>query len=364
VVGAGRIVERVHLPLLRERTDVDLACLYDPDRARAAELASALGVARACGSLDELADERLDVALVAAPNYVHAGTSARLLAAGVHVLCEKPMALSSSEARVLCAAAVRSERELMIAFPSRFRPEVVALREAVAQGSLGELRSVRCSWLRRGGVPGSWFTSRALSGGGALTDLGSHLVDVALSLAGPRRVERACAVLDAGLDAAAHAGWYASAQPATGVGDVEVGARCLAVCDGGLDLSLEVSWAAAVPEDRTVIEVTGTRGSARLDTLFGLSPAGRRRARPLRLWCEGWPTARSLAGSLDVLQPYRALWAFFIDSLRGGRSLRPMLAEARAGVDVVAAWYAAAGRAADVETLRTPTRHRALEPTA
>lgn len=344
IVGAGRIVERVHLPLLREAAGAVATCLFDPDPARAAAVARAQGVARVCRSLAELAEAPLDVALVAAPNHLHAALSAQLLEAGLHVLCEKPMALSPAEAAELAGAAARSGRELMIAFPSRFRPEIVALREALEQGLLGEPRSLRCTWLRRDGVPGSWFTRRAQAGGGALTDLGSHLVDVALALVGPRRVLGACAALDEGLDGAGAASWYAAGTPDAGAGDVERGARAFARLEGSLDLAVEVSWAAAVPADRTLVEVLGTRGSARLETLFGLSPGGARRERPLALWSQGWDAPREIAGSLDVLQPYRALWAFFLDSLRTRRPLRAALAEAHAGVDLVAALYAAAGR--------------------
>jgi oxidoreductase len=344
ILGAGRIVERVHLPLLRELAgEVDVVALADPDAGRARDLARAFGVPRALTTLAELAEARLDAALVAAPNHLHADAGERLLRAGAHVLCEKPLALSPGEARALRHAAERAGRELMAAFPNRFRPEIVALRDAVGRGLLGELVSARVSWLRRDGVPGGWFTRRDLSGGGALTDLGSHLADIAFALAGTRHVVRACAVLDHDLEAAGAAAWYAGGATASEPGDVERGARGFALCSGGFDLALEASWSAAVPSDRTRVELLGTRGSARVDTLFGLSPAGEIAARPLTIWSRELETPLEVAGSLDPLQPYRALWRFFLDGLRGRHTLRPALDEAQAGVELIAALYAAAG---------------------
>jgi predicted dehydrogenase len=346
LIGAGRVVERVHLPILRAMAGVEVVALYDPDAGRTAAVGRAHGVARLCESLEDLLATPADVALVASPNAFHARMGSAALEAGLHVLCEKPMATSAEGARALAQAAQRSGRELMVAFPSRFRPEVAILKRSLAAGELGELRSVRCGWLRQRGVPGAgtWFTDRRLSGGGALIDLGSHLIDLLLWLAAPRALQSASCRLERLEAEGADASWYAAgAAPAAGPVDVESGAAGFLVFAGPLDVFLEASWSRPVAEDHTYFHVIGGRGSARIDTLFGLSPQGARSAAPLRLFVDGRATACEVSGVGDVLQPYRSQWEFFLGSLEAGRSLRPVLAESLAGVEVMEALYQAAG---------------------
>lgn len=348
VVGAGRIVERAHLPLLVEHPQLRLVGIFDPSLERAALLARQHGIARVCGSLEELLGLSLDITLVACPNYLHAPVSIAALEAGSHVLCEKPMATSAADAEAMDAAQRRTGRTLMIAFPNRFRPEVTALHQAIAAGELGLIRDIRCGWLRRDGIPGAntWFTNRALSGGGALTDLGAHLLDLSLWLAGPRQLRTVACALDNSLDQQAQASWYSA--PSSGETqalqsyDVEVGGSALASFEGPLNLLLEVSWACSTPADRTYLEIRGTEGSARLETLFGFSPHGQRPDLPLQIWSGGAPP-RLVPGSNDLLQPYRAQLAFFIDSLHTNRSLVDWGCAGLQTARLIEAMYKAAG---------------------
>jgi predicted dehydrogenase len=352
LIGAGRVVERVHLPILRATAGVEVVAIHDPDNKRAAAVGQAHGIDRLCQSLDDLLATPADVALVASPNAFHAPMGTAALEAGLHVLCEKPIATSAAGARALAQAAQRSGRELMVAFPSRFRPEVAALKQALAAGTLGELRSVRCGWVRRRGVPGAgtWFTQRRLSGGGALIDLGSHLLDLVLWFAAPRALQSASCRLERLQADGADASWYAAgAAPAAGPVDVESGGAGFLVFAGPLDVFLEASWSQPVAEDRTYFHLVGDRGSARIDTLFGLSPQGARAASPLRIFIDGEAAPCEVAGVGDVLQPYRSQWEFFLGSLEAGRSLRPLLAESVAGAEVMEALYQAAGVQATLE---------------
>ena len=350
LVGAGRVVERVHLPILQAIPGVEVVAVHDPDGARAAAVARAHDIPRVCASLEQLLATPADIALVACPNAFHAHAAGAALAAGLHVLLEKPMATGAPEARALAEAARRSGRELMVAFPSRFRPEVAALKQSLEAGELGDLRSVRCGWLRRQGVPGAgtWFTERRLSGGGALIDLGSHLIDLVLWLAGPRPLLSASSRLERLEAGSADASWYApGAERSGGPIDVEAGAAGFLVFEGPLNVFVEASWSRPGAEDNTYVHVFGSRGAARIDTLFGLSPHGARPELPLRLFIDGRATPGQVVGPRDVLQPYRSQWEFFLDALASGRGLRAVLEESVAGVEVIEALYeAAAGRPA------------------
>jgi len=125
-----------------------------------------------------LAKERLDAVSIALPTHLHRAASIRALEAGVHVLCEKPMALSLADCDAMIAAAKQADKILMVAHCIRFWPEYVWLKRAVESGEYGNWRSADFS--RLSFVPswakGSWFSDPEKSGGAAL-DLHVHDVD-------------------------------------------------------------------------------------------------------------------------------------------------------------------------------------------
>ena len=336
MIGAGRIVERVHLPLVAALPGVEVAGLYDTDFERAREVAAAGGGARPCRSLDELFGLGLDATLVACPNRLHAEMTVAALAAGTHVLCEKPMATSVAEAEAMVAASEAAGRALMIAYTNRFRPEVVALKAAIDGGLLGEIKAVRCGWLRHNGVPGAstWFTNRAQAGGGVLTDLGSHLIDLALWLAGHRPLLDVGCVIDRTVEPRADAAWYATRDEAAQTGcDVDVSASAFAVFAESLNLFVEVSWACSFPQDRTYLTVIGRRGAARLENALRLQPEraapgapaptlGRRPSRPRR-GGGGERPARTLPEAVGVFRRVRARGPRPRSGARGRARRRP-----------------------------------------
>jgi len=130
--------------------------------------------------------EQLDIVSVATPNKLHKPLTLQAIAAGAHVLCEKPMAMDVTEAKEMHAAAEAAGKRIMINFSYRFNAASQALRRLVDTGVLGEVYTARTCWLRRFGFPGfgGWFSNKALSGGGPLIDLGVHRIDLALWLMG------------------------------------------------------------------------------------------------------------------------------------------------------------------------------------
>lgn len=350
VIGAGRIVERAHLTVLSEMPDVQIVGLFDPDGDRARAVARRFGVPYVCASEQDLLALKPDVVLVACPNYLHATMSIAALAAGAHVLCEKPMAVSVAQAEAMIEAAERHGRELIVGFTNRFRLEVGALQRVVQAGDLGEITAIRCGWLRRSGIPGvgTWFTCAAQSGGGVLVDLGSHLIDLAIWLGGQHELLAACCALDRRTDVQAQAAWYEPTSASATIGsDVEISAAGLAVLSGPLTIFVETSWSCAVPHDQTYLHLLGRRGAARLETVFGFSPSGHRPEYPLRIWRGDPPDAQEIAGTVDALQPYRDQWRYFVDSLRSGRSLRPWLRDSLTTVRVIEAMYRSADNLAE-----------------
>ena len=156
-----------------------------------AALACGQQVVRIARSTDDwraaVCADDVDAVVVATPNALHHPQAMAALAAGKHVLLDKPMALTATEAREIAAAAVTAQRTLLVGHMWRYRDEVIATRDAIAAGAVGTPAhtigwGVHAKW-----GPAGWFTDRALAGGGALIDMGIHAIDTARFLLGDPR---------------------------------------------------------------------------------------------------------------------------------------------------------------------------------
>jgi myo-inositol 2-dehydrogenase / D-chiro-inositol 1-dehydrogenase len=171
VVGAGRM-GRVHLDALRMSRGAVASAVVEPVAA-AREAVRATGLA-VHATLEELLDAGgFDAVLVAAPTDLHAGLVGALAQARVPVLCEKPCGLRSSDARATADAAKKAGSLLQIGYWRRFVPELVALRERIAAGALGEPTLVVChQWDHE--PPAPQFRARS---GGIAVDMAVHEID-------------------------------------------------------------------------------------------------------------------------------------------------------------------------------------------
>lgn len=215
-----------------------------------------------------LAEAQLDVVSVCLPNALHAEVSIAALESGVHVLCEKPLATTLSEALAMQRAAERNQRRLMVAYNHRYRADVAWIRHMLAHGALGEVYNVYAWWRRETGIPRSgWFSQKALSGGGAMIDIGVHMLDMALWLLGFPRVETVSGHMTShfgkrGLKSWNHPRWSGTSPAETF--DVDDGAVGFLRCEGDLTVHLHASWAEhrAPREDIIHLELNGTQGTA------------------------------------------------------------------------------------------------------
>lgn len=283
VIGAGGIVRDGHVPALR-RAGVDVVAVCDTNRPRARSLAAALGIPHAFASHQELlALDGLDLVTVGAPNALHAPIVLDALASGRHVLCEKPIATSSADARRMVAAARRAGTLLGVNQHMRFDPSARLMREQVASGALGEVYLADVRLARQSGIPGygSWFTRRDLAGAGALFDIGVHMLDLALFLLGFPRVERVRGTVAAPLGPQGLGlGEWGIDRRRRGTFDVDDTALATLSLAGGGTVRLHVAWASFGPDEERVT-LHGTRGG--LDR----SPSLHGRTRPLRLYGRG-----------------------------------------------------------------------------
>lgn len=256
VVGLG--MGRGHANDFQQQTETcDLVALADLDEARLSAAGKELGVKDLYTDANEMfAKAGLDAVSIAVPNKFHHPLTVAALDAGLHVLCEKPMAMTVAEAEEMKAAADQAGLKLMINFSFRFSDSSFALKQQVDAGVLGKVYFGRTVWHRRRGMPGfgGWFGQKALSGGGPLIDLGVHRIDLALWLMGhpePISVSGSTYNIIAAKKAAAEKKAF----------DVEDLACGLVKFDNGATLIVEASWALNVREtDQISLALYGEQG--------------------------------------------------------------------------------------------------------
>lgn len=183
LVGYGFIGARGHVPAYLKRNDVEIVAVADICAARRALVASALpGAAVHASARDLLAAEagRLDFVDIATPPCDHAAIAHQALDLGLHVLCEKPLTVNLADATALLDHAVASRRVLFPCHNYRHAPVVAAIREVLASGRIGAVRSATLNTFRNTHAKGvtewntHWRRQVRISGGGIAMDHGSH----------------------------------------------------------------------------------------------------------------------------------------------------------------------------------------------
>jgi len=135
---------------------------------------------------DMITKTKIDVISIALPNFLHEPVATKCLERGIHVLCEKPLSTDVASATRIAEAAEKANRTLMVCYNHRYRPEIMWLKDQLRTGDFGRIYAAKAGWMREGFIPahGAWFTQKAKAGGGALIDLGVHVLDLALWLMG------------------------------------------------------------------------------------------------------------------------------------------------------------------------------------
>ncbi len=184
LAGTGGIAA-VHAQAICQLDEVELAAVVTTRADGAADFRARYQIPKAYPSTAELlVAEQLDALVVCTPNALHARQTTLALLAGVHVLVEKPMALNAGEAEGMLRASQASGSLLMVAFCHRFDAEVQWLAAQARAGRLGEIVRTKSYGVHVGWGPSGWFSDPALSGGGALIDMGVHAIDTTRFLLG------------------------------------------------------------------------------------------------------------------------------------------------------------------------------------
>jgi len=300
IVGTGAIAQIAHLPVLRKMRGVDVVALCDIDRAKARALADRFEVPDVYIDLEDLfTGSAPDAIVISTPSLLHQPYVLEAIAAGVDVLCERPLALTARGVQTILEAASLAKRKVIVANNHRFRSDVQALDRFLRGGELGTLTGFRAGAYTQHGTVTGWRLNRAESGGGALFDLGLSLVDLAMWLADYAQPQRV----------------WAHVNRPRGQNSVEEAALLTLECANGMACTFDLSWSYIGDTDRWWFESISSRGSARLA--------------PLRVVKEinGKPVDVSPMGAAaresTFIQSYRAELAHFIAVLRDESAYDP-----------------------------------------
>ncbi|HXH83212.1 MAG TPA: Gfo/Idh/MocA family oxidoreductase [Candidatus Tectomicrobia bacterium] len=327
-----------------------VVALCQRDEAAARRVADAYRVPEVYGRWQDLLDRaKPEIVVIATPPHLHLPIARAAFERGMHVLCEKPLALTADEGRAIVEAAARANRVGMTAFNWRFTAALQELQALIAEGALGRLLHVHASWLAgrwaSESAAATWRMDRAQAGHGAMGDMGVHVVDFIRWCCGDfRRLT-------------AHSGIAYPSRSAPGVArppDAEDWCTVLGELASGAEVAFTVSRVAHGGNEHG-LEVYGTKGAAQ----YRLTREGPRWwAGALRVAREGggFEPARPRVPLpvFDGADPIDAighgtiaqLVARFLDGIRSGRTPSPSLEDGLRAQEVLDAAATSASRGA------------------
>ena len=293
VIGVGAISQVALLPTLARLRGAQLVALCDNDGPKARALAERLDVPDVFTDIDEMLEfDELDAVVISTPSHLHEPHVLSALAAGVHVLCERPLALNVRGIERILAAATRSDKKVAVANNHRFRSDVQAVAAFLRGGELGKLSGVRTGAYQTKRAAEGWRLRRAEAGGGVFMDQGFAMLDLALWLADFPEPVRVSAHMDRGRGASA----------------VEDAMLAFVELEQGKTIVIDVSWSVTAQEDRWWFDILATRGSAQLSPFKVVKALN---ATPADVTPRGAAVRESA-----VTQSYRAELAHFLAVLR------------------------------------------------
>lgn len=269
IIGTGTISHE-HIQAYQKLEHVELVALCDINPQQLAYMSKKFGVVETYSTKEEMfAQANLDAVSVCTWNAAHAECTINALNAGLHVLCEKPMAVSTEEALQMEAAAIKNDRLLMIGFVRRFGNDAQVVMDFNKDNFFGDIYYGKATYLRRNGNPGGWFGDKSLSGGGPLIDLGVHVIDLLSYLMGKHQPVSVYGATFQKLFNRPHikdgVEYQSSTNNEKAICNVEDLATAMIRFDNGSVISVEASFSLNIKEDEGKIELFGTKGGASLN---------------------------------------------------------------------------------------------------
>ncbi len=285
MIGAGSISTQ-HLNSYKANPDTEVVMIADMCEDLAKAKAEAYGIPKYTTDYKELLkDESIDAVSIATPTFTHCQIVCDALAAGKHVLCEKPPALTAEEAQKNADAAKKSGKVLMYAMVCRFSQAAQYLTKFRDDGGFGKILCAEANRTNRSSSINGWFVDKKRSGGGQLMDAAIHEIDLALYFMGYPKPKSALAfATDANKDFPQRlVGYGASWKSATSERierTVESIANGFVTFENGACLTVNSSQIQLSVKPGRWIDLTGDKGSVRIDgyqndlTLLTVDPNG------------------------------------------------------------------------------------------
>lgn len=271
IVGAGRMA-KYHIEGFRA-AGAEIVAVADLNIDVARGLTAKEDIPETYKSLTEIIERsNVDAVSIITPNKFHKTLAIEALSAGKHVFCEKPPALDADETTEMKAACEAANKILMFDFNNRARPESYAMMKYIEDGNIGKINSAQAVWTRRTGIPGfgSWFTNKALSGGGPVIDL-LHMIDLALYfMQYPEPTYVMAQTFSDFINDKNFKGPWKISDVAGGITDVETACTGFVMFKDGQVLSLRNSWAEMIKREEVSVTFQGTKAGGMVQRLFGI----------------------------------------------------------------------------------------------
>jgi dTDP-4-amino-4,6-dideoxygalactose transaminase/predicted dehydrogenase len=284
IIGCGQM-GRSHLNAYQRDPNVELVAFADTAVAAAERFSVEAGGHAYASHRELLAAEQLDAVSVCVVPAAHRQVVVDALEAGVHVLCEKPLATSLGDARAMAIAADRRALHLLPAFKFRFFEEVGEARRLLDRGVLGPIVNARLMFACDLDMSGRWYADPQLAGGGIVMDNGAHAFDLIEFLLGPIT----------SIGATAH-----HSRPL----EVEDSALVTCALRNNATATLHLTWSVAAPPT-TYLEIYGQQGTAFLD-LGGLT-----------FKLATWPEWKRVQNTSDMKTAFARQISHFVNAVRG-----------------------------------------------
>ena len=259
VIGCGKIAQVRHIPEFAANAQAKLCGFFSPNARRAEDMAARYGGKVYAAAEEMFADPAIDAVSICAANYAHADLAIKALKAGKHVLCEKPMAVTTEECEAMLAAAKQSGKRLLIAQNQRFAKAHMTAKQMLEEGVIGKVITFRSTFGHGGPEtwsisPGkdTWFFDKKRAAMGAMADLGIHKTDLLRYLLGQDVVRTTARLVT--LD---------KKGPDDRLIGVDDNAFCIYEMSGGVFGTMTVSWTYYGAEDNSTV-LYGTGGIMRI----------------------------------------------------------------------------------------------------
>lgn len=175
MLSAAHVHTEGYAACIAQLPGLELTGIYDDDPSRGKAFAERFGTAF-FEDIEALLAKGLDGVIICSENVKHRALAEQAAGKVKAILCEKPIATTREDAEAMIARCQETGTKLQIAFPVRFAPPAMRLKEVLDQGTLGAPVSVTCT--NHGRMPGGWFADKALAGGGAVMDHTVHVIDL------------------------------------------------------------------------------------------------------------------------------------------------------------------------------------------